>query len=151
MNDVIQCSLGGKDTRRTFDYRCALIVLAKQSFKIISSKLVQHLLTTLVEIQRTAYSGEAERTPKSVLRLHNMTCYHGILCREVLGFKLKELTTCKLYGNYYHNITSHAPMQHRLVNDSHAMLKNRNGFLIPQPIFTKSTSSYNPSYIIGNI
>jgi hypothetical protein len=36
---------------------------------------VQQLLTTLVEIQRIAYSSESERTPKSVLRLHNMTWY----------------------------------------------------------------------------
>ena len=54
VNDVIQSSLGGKDTKCTFDYRCALIILAKQSFKIISSELVQHLLATLVEIQRIA-------------------------------------------------------------------------------------------------
>ena len=151
VNDVIQCSLGGKDTKRTFDYRCALIILAKQSFTIISSKLVQHLLTTLVEIQRIAYSGEAERTPKSVLRLHNMTWYHGILCREVLGFKLKELTTRKLYGNYYHNITSHAPMQHRLINGKSCNVEEQERIFNTITNITKSTSSYHPSHIIGNI
>ena len=83
VKEVINCSIGSKDTKRTFDYRCALIILAKHSLKIVTSNLVQQLLTTLVEIQRIAYSSESERTPKSVLRLHNMTWYHGILCRGV--------------------------------------------------------------------
>ena len=101
VKDVITCTIGGKETKRTFDYRCALIILAKQSFKIISSKLVQHLLTTLVEIQGIAYSSEAERTPKSVLRMHNMTWYHGILCREVLGI-FNTITKITASTSSYH-------------------------------------------------
>jgi hypothetical protein len=89
VKDIIHCTIGGKDTKRTFDYRCALIILASKFSTIISSNLVQQLLTTLEEIQRIAYSSEAERTPKSVLCLHNMTWYHGILCREIFGFTLK--------------------------------------------------------------
>ncbi|CAB4001138.1 Hypothetical predicted protein [Paramuricea clavata] len=87
--DIIHCTIGGKDTKHTFDYRCALIILASKSSTIISSNLVQQLLTTLAEIQRIAYSSEAERTPKSVPRLHNMTWYHGMLFREIFGFTLK--------------------------------------------------------------
>ncbi|CAB4042919.1 Hypothetical predicted protein [Paramuricea clavata] len=34
---------------------------------------------TLVEIQRIAYSAKAEKNPKSVLRLHDRTWYHGII------------------------------------------------------------------------
>jgi hypothetical protein len=68
VKDIIHCTIGGKDTKPTFDYRCALIILASKSSTIISSNLVQQLLTTLVEMQRIAYSSEAEKTPKSVLR-----------------------------------------------------------------------------------
>jgi hypothetical protein len=91
---------------------CTYYPCKKQSSRIISSLLVQQLLTTLVEIQRIAYSPKAEGTPKSVLRLHDRTWYHGILCREVFGFKLKEITTRKLYGNYYHYITCHNNFQY---------------------------------------
>jgi hypothetical protein len=151
VKDVLQCSIGGKDTKRTFDYRCTLIILAKQSSQIISSNLIQELLSTLVEIQRIAYSSEAERTPKSVLRLHNMTWYHGILCREIFGFKLKELTTRKLYGNYYHNITSHAAIQHRLISGKSCNVEEQERIFNTITNITKSTSSYHPSHIIGNI
>jgi hypothetical protein len=115
VKDIIHCTIGGKDIKCTFDYRCAHIILASKSSTIIFSNLVQQLLTTLVEIQRIAYSSEAERSPKSVLRLHNMTWYHGILCREIFGFMLKALITCTLYGNYYH-ITCHAAVQHKVIN-----------------------------------
>ena len=151
VKEVINCSISSKDTKCTFDYRCALIILEKHSSKIMSSNLAQQLLTTLVEIQRIAYSSEFERTPKSVLRLHNMTWYHGILCREVFGFKLKELTTRKLYGNYYHNITSHAAMQHRLVNGKACNVEEQERIFNTITNITKSTSSYHPSHIIGNI
>ena len=151
VKDIIHCIIGGKDTKRTFDYRCALIILASKSSTIISSNLVQQLLTTLVEIQRIAYSSEAERTPKSVLRLHNMTWYHGILCREIFGFTLKELTTRKLYGNYYHNITCHAAVQHRLINGKACNVEQQERIFNTITNITKATSSYHPSHIIGNI
>jgi hypothetical protein len=115
---------------------CTYYPCKKQSSKIISSLLVQQRLTTLVETQRITYSSKAEK--KSVrLRLHDRTWYHGILCREVFGFKLKEMTTQKLYGNYYHNITCHKPPKERIFNT----ITN----------ITKSTSSYHPCHIIGNI
>ena len=104
---------------------------------------------TLVKIQRIAYSSEAERTPKSVLRLHNMTWYHGILCREIFGFMLKKLTTRKLYGNYWHNITCHAAVQHRLINRKACNVKQTRKVFNTITNITKATSSYR--HIIGNI
>jgi hypothetical protein len=92
VEEVIKLSMEGKDTKRAFDYRRAIVILAQHSANI-SSHRVRQLLTSLVEIQRLAYSSENERTPISVLRLHNMTWYHGILCQEVFGFTLKEMTT----------------------------------------------------------
>ena len=80
-----------------------------------------------------------------------MTWYNGILCREVFGFKLKELTTRKLYGNYYHNITSHAAMQHRLINGKACNVEEHERIFNTITNITKSTSSYHPSHIIGNI
>ena len=151
VKDVIHCCIGSKDTKRTFDYRCALIILASKALTIISSVRIQQLLTTLVEIQRIAYSTEADRTPKSVLRLHNMAWYHGILCREIFGFQLKELTTRKLYGNYYHNITCHAAMQHRLINGKACNVEQQERIFNTITNITKATSSYHPSHIIGNI
>ncbi|CAB3993101.1 Hypothetical predicted protein [Paramuricea clavata] len=113
---VINCSIGGKDTKRTFDYRCALIILAKRSSKNVTSNIVQQLLTTL----------------------------RGV------WFQAKG-TMCKLYGNYYHNITSHAAMQHRLINGKACNVEEQEQIFNTITNITKSTSSYHPSHIIGNI
>jgi hypothetical protein len=52
----------GKDTKRTNDYRCALIVVSNQLRGSVNPK-VQLLLDALVEIQEVAYNSEEDRTP----------------------------------------------------------------------------------------
>ena len=151
VKEVKMLCLGGKETKRTFDYRCTLITLAKNLYKHTTSKYVQLLLHTMVDIQRIAYSSDKDRTPKSVLRLHNMTWYHGILCREVFGFKLKEITTRKLYVNYFHDITTHASMQHRLVCGKSCNVEEQERVFNAIANITKSTSSYQPHHIISNV
>ena len=80
-----------------------------------------------------------------------MTWYHGILCREIFGFKLKELTTRKLYGNYYHDITCHAAVQHRLINGKACNVEQQERIFNTITNITKATPSCHPSHIIGNI
>ena len=94
---TVEAYIGKKDTKRMVDYRCLLIILAG-SMRSKLSEEAQLLLDTLVKIQEAAYSSEAARTPRSVLQLHNLAWRHGILCREVIGFTLKKLTTRKFYG-----------------------------------------------------
>jgi hypothetical protein len=69
---VLELSIGGKETKRTIDYRCALIMVSNQVRGIVNP-MVQLLLDNHVEIQEVAYNSEAQRTPRSVLRLHNLT------------------------------------------------------------------------------
>ena len=121
---VLELSIGGKETKRTVDYRCALIMVSNQVRGFVNTT-VQLLLNTLVEIQEIAYSSDAQRTPRSVLRLHNLTWYHGMLCRSVIGFSLKQMTTRKFYGNYFHNITSHAPFRTDSSAADQQTLKNK--------------------------
>ena len=150
IQELIHLSIGSKATQRTCDYRRALVMLAKHSSSIISRN-VQQLLQSLVEIQRIAYSSEKDRTSKSILRFHNITWFHGILCREVFGFNLKKLMARKLYGNYYHNITCHAAMQHRLISGKSCNVEEQEMVFNTITSITKSTSSYHPDHIIGNI
>ena len=106
---------------------------------------------TLVEIQEIAYSSDAQRTPRSVLRLHNLTCYHGMLCRSVIRFSLKQLTTRKFSGNYFHNITSHASIQNRLISGRSANTEEQERVFNSINNITRMTSSYHPDHVIGNV
>ena len=151
INEVKKLCLGGKETTRTFDYRCFSLILVKQFENHVTTKYVDHLLHTLADIQRLAYSSDNARTPKSIIRLHNMSWYHGILCREVFGFKLKEMTTRKLYGNYYHDITSHAAMQYRLICGKSTNVEEQERVFNSISNITRSTSSCHPNHIITNV
>ena len=147
---IIELSIGGKETKRTVDYRCALVLTASQVRGKINSK-AQLLLDTLVKIQEIAYGSEAARSPRSVLQFHNLTWCHGILCRETIGFTLKYMTTRKFYGTYFHNITAHAAIQNRLVSGRSTYIEEQERVFNAITSITRSTSSYHSNHIIGNV
>ena len=150
MNGLIDFCIGSKETKRAFDYRCCLVIISNQIRHKINSN-AQLLLDTLVEIQEIAYCSESERTPRSVLRFHNLTWYHAMLCRMVMGFKLKKLTVRKLYGTYFHNITSHAPIQNRIINGRSANTEEQERVFNALTNITRTTSSFHGNHIIANI
>ena len=77
---------------------------------------VQELLQSLVEIKSIAYANEESRSPRSVLRLHNLTWFHAFLCWCIVGFHTKRMTSHKFYGAYFHKISAHAAIQNRLIS-----------------------------------
>ena len=150
IEETIALTIGGKETKRAFDYRCAIIALSSQLKGVVDTK-VQALVDTLVDIQELLYEGDDQRFPRNVLRLHNSTWYHAILCREVLGFKLNELTTRKFYGTYFHDLTAHAPLQLRLVSGKTANAEEEERMFNTVKSITSSTSNGRPDHIIGNL
>ncbi|CAB4035866.1 Hypothetical predicted protein [Paramuricea clavata] len=74
-----------------------------------------------------------------------------MLCRSVIGFSLKQLTTRKFYGNYFHNITAHAPIQNRLISGISTNTEEQERVFNSINSITRTTSSYHPHHIIGNV
>ena len=68
-----------------------------------------------------------------------------------MGFNLKELTVRKLYGTYFHNITSHAPIQNRIINDLSASTEEQERIFNAITNITRTTSSFHGNHIIANI
>lgn len=110
----------------------------------------QSLYDILVEIQEVAYSLQAQKTPRSVLRFHNLTWYHGMLCKTVFRFSLRQVTTRILYCSYFHNSTFHASNQNRISGRSASIEEQETVFNSINAI-TRLTSSYHPDYIIGSM
>ena len=150
IEETIALTIGSKETKRAFDYRCAIINVSNRIKGIVDAK-VQALVDTLVDIQEVLYKGDDQRCLRNVLRLHNSTWYHAILCREVLGFKLKEMTTRKFYGTYFHDLTAHAPLQLRLVSGTTANTEEEERMFNTVKSITSSTSNGHPDHIIGNL
>ena len=74
-----------------------------------------------------------------------------MLCRAVIGFRLKKLTVRKFYGTYLQNITSHASIQNRLINGRSANTEEQERIFNAITNITCTTSSFHSDHIISNI
>ena len=140
----------GKDKKRACDMRAILIIAADKLHGKAPLK-VQQLINTLVEMQHILYQPEYDRTPRNILRLHNKSFLHSILCFEVLGYQPKKITRRKLYGKYFHNLSTHAPMQLRIISGQSCNAEDEERTFNAITSITKSTSSNHPSHVIGNV
>ena len=110
----LKLALGPKDQYRGSDYRLSAILVYLHLKNKCPSEF-QDLLLSLVEICRFSYQRAEQRTPKSILRLYNMTFLHACRCLQIFGEnpKLK-----KIYGIYYHAIVKHLAEVNRLIAPS---------------------------------
>ena len=70
-------------------------------------------MVTLCEMVEIYYAQEEKRSPKMILRLHNLCWRHAIQCRRVLT-PPKKLTYRKLFGLYFHSCITHSAQLLRL-------------------------------------
>ena len=56
-----------------------------------------------------------KRTTKEVLKLTYVTFLHFHLFKLVFS-NARKLTTRKLFGNYFHELTIHDPIQYRVIS-----------------------------------
>ena len=114
---------------------------------------VHRLLRTLSEIQRILYLGDDFRTPKEILRLHNVCFEHFILLKKLIRIeKLSaKMTRDKLYGKYKHNLLVHSPLQYRLVSGESINCEDEERFFNWIKNITQSTTNNRPGHLIGNL
>ena len=84
---------------------------------------VQQLLETIVRISEILYLKDSKRSPKMVLRLYNLAWLHHELVSDLLYNQTSSNT--KLFGNYLHAITIHAPVQYQIVSLSSVNAENQ--------------------------
>jgi hypothetical protein len=62
----------------------------------------------------TYYAYASKRSPRQVLRLHNLALKHSLAFKSVLT-PPKTMSYRKMFGIYYHAIVDHAPFLYRLI------------------------------------
>ena len=95
-----------KEKKRGIDYRKTLIYLTIALYQTTTHD-VRALLATLCEMVEIFYAQDRKRSPKLILRLHNLCWRHAILCQKVMT-PTKALTIRKLFGIYFHACVSHS-------------------------------------------
>ena len=120
---MIEASFAGKDAKRGCDYRQSVIDVQKYVTKTASTSGLKLLFETLTEIQEIVYSHDKDRSSKTILRLYNLTFIHGMEAKRIFK-KPKSLTSRKLFGQYFHALTCHAPQQFRIMSLSSTNAEN---------------------------
>ena len=148
--DLVFSSVLSKETLRGSDYRKAavLILLALQEFQPQST--ITAVLDTAVEITEILYAAPEKRTPKSVLRLHNLTFIHAKLCEDVFGCP-KTMSRRKMFGRYYHALTAHSPLVNRIISPCLLNAEVEERTFGQCKAITRATSNQHTNHIISNI
>ena len=108
---TIKTAVLSKNTLRCSDYRKAVIMMYMALEEVEPTSLLTEIFQTAVEINEILYAKAEKRNRKQILRLHNVTFIHCMLCREVFSNPV-QVTRTRMFGRYYHAITYHAPLVH---------------------------------------
>ena len=97
------------------DYRRAIlkVTIAMANKNLLESD-EREILLLFCEMMGMYYENDEKRSPRSVLRLYNISFRHEQAIQRHL-IPTKELTLRKMCGIYYHGAVDHAPLLYRLV------------------------------------
>ena len=149
--DCVSMCLDGKDSKRGVDYRAGLLKItaySQQNRSLSETPLL--ILETLSEMQCILYCEEEKRNPCLILRYYNQSWYHAILLKLFLKHP-KKLTTRKLLGVYFHDLTAHAGCMLHLVSGQAANTEEEERIFHHIKLITKRTSNYSNDQVIPNI
>ena len=151
IEESMDLCLGSKDSKRTADYRSALVKTAGYIMQhhIMSDKPLA-IINSLVEMQRILYAPDSQRSPSLILRYCNQSWLHSILLAELVQ-KPKKLTRRKLFGVYFHNLSAHASLMLRLISGQASNAEQQERMFNHVKRITRSTSNYHAEQIIPNL
>ena len=151
MNEMLDALNAEKERKRCCDRRKILLLLTKNMHYKIDGD-VHRLLRTFSEIQRILYLGDNFRTPKEMLRLHNVCFEHFVLLKKLIRIEKSsaKMNRDKLYGKNKHNLLVHAPLQYRLVSGESINCEDEERFFNWIENITQSTTNNRPGHLIGN-
>ena len=145
----IQSTVLNKASLRASDYRKA-VILMYQSLRHCSTGKndITELFRTAAEISEVLYARPRKRTPRAVLRLHNLVYVHARLCTTLFA---QSPRMRRIFGQYFHSITCHSPLVYRIVSLRLVNTEMQERMFGQAKQITKATSSLNPNHIGTNI
>lgn len=148
-DNVLQLLFSSKDQKRGSDYRASTI-LVYEHLKNVSRTEIKKFLRTLMELVKMAYLPAQKRSPKIILRIYNVAFQHALLCQKILPTHPKKVTNRKLYGIYFHSLTTHLPEMARIISPSSLHTENEEQLFSQIKNVSLSTSSRTLSSIRDN-
>lgn len=111
---------------------------------------IRELLSTLIEISELAYANASKRSPKSILRLFNVTFKHALILTQLFKNEPKKISKQKLFGIYFHSLTCHLPEVARIIAPSSLHSENEERMFSDITAISRTTSSRTDENIRDN-
>lgn len=109
---------------------------------------ITELFRTAVEIAEIMCAPDSKRTPKAVLRLHNVAYQHGKICNNLF---VHTSNKNPVFGRYFHSITCHSPLLLWIICLHSVNTEMQERMFGQAKQITKGTSSLRASHVITNI
>ena len=122
----------------------------KKLEEICPGSMLTKIYETAVHNCKLLYAPDTKRSPKTVLCLHNLAFLHGVLFTQIFA-NPKRLTRRKVFGRYFHAITTHSPLVYRIVCPRSINTEQHERVFGQIKQITKETSNQSPNHIITNI
>jgi len=94
------------------------------------------------------YAPDSKRTPKAVLRLHNLAYQHGKICKDLFVHTSNKNL---VFGHYFHSITCHSPLLLRIICLCSVNTEMQKCMFGQAKQITKGMSSLRANHVITNI
>ncbi|CAC5399844.1 unnamed protein product [Mytilus coruscus] len=107
------------------------------------------MIEALVDIIHIAYSSEASRSPRQILRLFNSSFLFATLARSIIANPVK-MTSRKFYGNHFHSTVTHLPEAYRMINTKSILTEDSERSFGSLKRISENTSNRKAGYIIEN-
>ena len=144
----VQDTVLNKCTLRCSDYRKAVILIYKSLQQSNNPDAqIMELFRTAVEITEIMYAPDSKRTPRMVLRFHNLVYQHGKVCNDLFAH---DAIKNPVFGRYFHSITCHAPLLLRVICLRSVNTEVQERMFGQAKQITKSTSSLRANHVITN-
>ncbi len=139
-----------KEKAKGSDYRLAavLLLICLLEHSVEGNALI--VMQTIVEISEIMYSNDHKRSPRQILRLFNLTWLHGEVCADTFS-NPSLITRRKMFGIYFHAITSHAAPQYETVCLKSTNAEDEERLFGQADSITGNTSNRHPNHVIPNL
>ena len=153
ITSLFQVAKGDRGHFRGCDARVAAIQLSILLHDLHSKSQVDKNILVLsqafAEISEIAYARDSFRTPRSILRYHNLTFLIGTLMKKIVPVP-KKLSSAKYFGAHFHSITVHSALLYRLFCLKSLIPEAEEATFHTLRQITLNSSDKKPDHIIKN-
>ena len=142
----------GRDRLRAVDARFLAISFAHYATcdQHVVPEPVRHLAQLLVEISEICYGFSCSLSPRSILRLYNVTLSIGMLMKDIVGDNPTKVSPGRFYGIHYHGITAHLADMYRIVPTRSFVPEQEEATFYRLKQIVQRTSSRHPQNVVDN-